>query len=156
MYPQYIDWHDSHKHEECVFTTVERLKEIEPLRDSSEYEPEMHIGFKLKSKKIFDEEIIEVCDRTQCTIIYHYPTEAFYLGVSKDLKSHQLDIVLAYMIVDGSLPFSLLEHLNPDFDTKICVEDKLKVMVKLISSFNEVINYSKRMTEIIIHEMTKF
>ena len=59
-----------------------------------------------------DEKIIEVCERTNCTVVQNTETDEYFLALCGGGMDLSQDIALAYNIVQKWLPISLLSGVS--------------------------------------------
>lgn len=59
-----------------------------------------------------DEKIVEVCERTACTVVYNNDTDEYFLALCGGGMDLSQDIALAYIIAQTWLPLSLISQVS--------------------------------------------
>ena len=91
-----------------------------------------------------DEKIIEVCTKTNCTVVKDNETEDYFLALSGGGMDLSQDIALAYLIADGYIPTSLAVNVCTQPCLSVGKKSYLKIMKAIKKQLKNEIYYHKR------------
>lgn len=109
-------------------------------------EPMYNYIYPLELDHYSDEKILEVVDRTACTVMENQDAGIWYLtltGCGMDLTQ---DIALAYVILDGRIPEDLMLHICPQAGLSQPIESYIELSETVIEEAEAL---SKRFQQIV-------
>ena len=90
-----------------------------------------------------DEKIIEVCTKTNCTVVKDNETEDYFLALSGGGMDLSQDVALAYLIADGYIPTSLAINVCTQPCLSVGKKSYLKIMKAIKKQLKNEIYYHK-------------
>lgn len=139
MYEYYLE--DEETKKECEENNWE-LEDIACERADDHY-PMMLYAYPLGFEPD-DEKIIEVCTRTNCTVVENDLTGDFFLALSGGGMDLSQDIALAYLIIQGWIPTALAYNVSTQPCLSVSEEDYLAIMKAIKTQLENQIGYYQR------------
>lgn len=99
-----------------------------------------------------DEKIIEVCTKTNCTVVKDNETEDYFLALSGGGMDLSQDIALAYLMTDGWIPTALAVNVCTQPCLSVGRKQWLKIMRAIKKQLRtEICQYHSHINEINVH-----
>ena len=93
------------------------------------------------------EKIIEVCRRTNCTVVMKKDTEEYFLALTGGGMDLSQDIALAYIIAQGWIPTALAYAVSTQPELSVSKKDWLEVAERCKKELELAIDSNKRKIE---------
>jgi len=103
-----------------------------------------------------DDKIIEVCTKTNCTVVEDTETGDYFLALSGGGMDLSQDIALAYLIMEGRIPTALAINVCTQPCLSVRDKDWLKIMRAIKKQLQWEADYYKRHKRKINQEIKRF
>ena len=120
--------------------------ECYPDQAADDNYPMMNYAYPLHSLPD-DDKIIEVCEKTSCTVVYNNDEDIYYLALTGGGMDLSQSIALAYIIADGCIDWDMLEDVYISQNLCLSKEEYKLVLSELERQLNISIDRQKRKLE---------
>lgn len=139
MNSRYVNWSEEYQREtwdyigrDAMLQTYGEYSDNNPKGvDVDTGYPMMNYAYPLYNSDPGLEKIIEVCERTNCTVAYNNDEERYYLALTGGGMDLTQDIALAYIIADGCIEWDMLRDVYIDSPISVSPKDYSKILTEL-------------------------
>ncbi len=139
MNSRYVDWQKEYQRDTWEYVGRDAL-----VKTHGEYSrgnpdgveaddgyPMMNFAYPLNNDDVSLEKIVEVCEKTNCTVIYNNEDDRYYLALTGGGMDLTQDIALAYMIADGCIEWDMLRDVYIDAPLSVSKNEYKMILTEL-------------------------
>ena len=164
MEAMFVDWSAEDIYERWEFTGADliRQREEEKLQEcphgnaskgyceecdiypddrANDNYPMINLAYPLYMNDIDDDVVLEICDRTNLTVVYNTEEDSYYLALTGGGMNLSQDVALAYIIATGWIPYDMLTDIAVQPMLSVGRKDWLTIADKVIDGISRRISY---------------
>ena len=135
----FVDWHKEYNSDRWDFVGRSTLlnhrgewsENNQDGVDADDGYPIYNFAYPLFKSDVSEEEILAVCEKTNCTVVLNNQDDKYYLSLTGCGMDMSQDIALAYMIVDGCIDWDFLEDVYIEGPFSVSRENYHKILAEL-------------------------